>query len=297
VTHLRKIMLEELERRNYAQTTIDCYLHTVEHFSRYFHRSPDQLGPQHIREYQAALFKKWKLAPNTVNQRLAALRFFYIQTLKRAWSVAETPYPKKVLKLPIILSQEEVARLIDAALTPFHRIVLMTLYATGVRRAELARLKISDIDSQRMVIHIQGGKGRQDRDVMLSSKLLDALREYWRGLKRKPSRWLFPGGLSHTADRPITPKAVYHACRNAAQRAGLQDKNIHPHTLRHCFATHLLEAGADLRTIQLLLGHHDLEETTIYLHLSKRHLGATASPLDSLTLSAEKQKREPSLKP
>jgi len=290
-------MLEELERRNYAQTTIDCYLHTVEHFSRYFHRSPDQLGPQHIREYQAALFKKWKLAPNTVNQRLAALRFFYIQTLKRAWSVAETPYPKKVLKLPIILSQEEVARLIDAALTPFHRIVLMTLYATGVRRAELARLKISDIDSQRMVIHIQGGKGRQDRDVMLSSKLLDALREYWRGLKRKPSRWLFPGGLSHTADRPITPKAVYHACRNAAQRAGLQDKNIHPHTLRHCFATHLLEAGADLRTIQLLLGHHDLEETTIYLHLSKRHLGATASPLDSLTLSAEKQKREPSLKP
>jgi len=188
VTHLRKIMLEELHRRNYAQTTIDCYVRTVEHFSRYFQRSPEQLGPQHIREYQAALFKKWKLAPNTVNQRLAALRFFYIQTLKRAWSVAETPYPKKVLKLPIILSQEEVARLINSALTPFHRIVLMTLYATGVRRAELARLKISDIDSQRMVIHIQGGKGRQDRDVMLSPKLLDALREYWRGLKRKPSR-------------------------------------------------------------------------------------------------------------
>src|SRR5664280_352056 len=253
-------MLEELERRNYAQTTIDCYIRTVEHFSRYFHRSPDQLGPQHIREYQAALFKKWKLAPNTVNQRLAALRFFYIQTLKRAWSVAETPYPKKVLKLPIILSQEEVARLINAALTPFHRIVLMTLYATGVRRAELARLKISDIDSQRMVIHIQGGKGRQDRDVMLSPKLLDA-------------------------------------CRTAARRAGLQEKNIHPHTLRHCFATHLLEDGADLRTIQLLLGHHDLEETTIYLHLSKRHLSATASPLDSLVLSAEKQKREPSPRP
>ncbi len=293
MTHLRKIMLEELERRNYAQTTIDCYIRTVEHFSRYFHRSPEQLGPQHIREYQAALFKKWKLAPNTVNQRLAALRFFYIQTLKRAWSVAETPYPKKVLKLPIILSQEEVARLINAALTPFHRMVLMTLYATGVRRAELARLKISDIDSQRMLIHIQGGKGRQDRDVMLSPKLLGALREYWRGLKRKPSQWLFPGGLSHTADRPITPKAVYHACRNAARRAGLQEKNIHPHTLRHCFATHLLEAGADLPTIQLLLGHHDLEETTIYLHLSKRHLSATASPLDSLTLSADKQKREP----
>ena len=296
MTHLRKIMLEELHRRNYAQTTIDCYVRTVEHFSRYFHRSPEQLGPQHIREYQAALFKKWKLAPNTVNQRLAALRFFYIQTLKRAWSVAETPYPKKVLKLPILLSQEEVARLIDSARTPFHRIVLMTLYATGVRRAELARLKISDIDSQRMVIHIQGGKGHQDRDVMLSPKLLDAVREYWRGLKRKPFQWLFPGGCSHTADCPITPKAVYHACRQAARRAGLQEKNIHPHTLRHCFATHLLEDGADLRTIQLLLGHHDLEETTIYLHLSKRHLSATASPLDSLPLSADKQKREPSRK-
>ncbi len=297
MTHLRKIMLEELERRNYAQTTIDCYIRTVEHFARYFHRSPDQLGAEHIREYQAALFKKWKLAPNTVNQRLAALRFFFIQTLKRAWSVAETPYPKKVLKLPMILSQEEVARLINAALTPFHRIVLMTLYATGMRRAELARLKISDIDSQRMVIHIQGGKGRQDRDVMLSPRLLDALREYWRGLKRKPSQWLFPGGRSHIGNHPITPKVVYHACRHAARRAGLQEKNIHPHTLRHCFATHLLEAGADLRTIQLLLGHHDLEETTIYLHLSKRHLSATASPLDSLALSVKEEKSEPSRKP
>jgi integrase/recombinase XerD len=149
-----------------------------------------------------------------VNQRLAALRFFYIQTLKRAWSVAETPYPQKVLKLPIILSQDEVARLINSALTPFHRIVLMTLYATGVRRAELARLKISDIDSQRMVIHIQGGKGRQDRDVMLSPKLLDALREYWRGLKRKPSEWLFPGAVAiqrvvRSPPRPfITPAAM-----------------------------------------------------------------------------------------
>ena len=293
MTRLRKIMLEELQRRNYAQTTIDCYVRTVEHFSRYFHRSPDQLGPQHIREYQAALFKKWKLAPNTVNQRLAALRFFYIQTLKRAWSVAETPYPKKVLKLPIILSQEEVARLINSALTPFHRIVLMTLYATGVRRAELTHLKVSDIDSRRMVIHIQGGKGRQDRDVMLSPKLLDALREYWRGLKHKPSAVVIPRGRSHTADYPITPKAVYHACRHAARRAGLQQKNIHPHTLRHCFATHLLEAGADLRTIQLLLGHHDLEETTIYLHLSKRHLSATASPLDSLALSADEPNENP----
>ncbi len=201
-----------LERRNYAQTTIDCYIRTVEHFSRYFGCSPDRLGPDHVRQYQVALFKKWKLAPNTVSQRLGALRFFYIQTLKKAWSVAETPYPKKVLNLPMILSQEEVGHVINSARTPFHRIVLMTLYATGVRRAELARLKISDIDSQRMVIHIRGGKGRKDRDVMLSPLLLDALRGYWRGLKRKPTQWLFPGGCSHTADRPITPKAVYYAC-------------------------------------------------------------------------------------
>ncbi len=234
MTHLRKIMLEELERRNYAQSTIDSYIHTVEHFAQYFRCSPDKLGPDHIREYQVALFKKLKLAPNTVSQRLAALRFFYIQTLKKAWSVAETPYPKKVLHLPIVLSQEEVARLINSAVTPFHRIVLMTLYATGVRRAELARLKISDIDSQRMVIHIQGGKGRKDRDVMLSPKLLEALREYWRGLKRKPTQWLFPGGRSHDANCPITPKVVYHACRHADRRAGLQAKKIHPHTLRHC---------------------------------------------------------------
>jgi integrase/recombinase XerD len=173
VTHLRQIMLEELRRRNYAESTIHTYIHTVEHFSRHFHRSPDQLGPEHIRQYQATLFTRWKLAPNTVTQRLAALRFFYVQVLKRGWSVAETPYPKKVLHLPQVLSQEEVARLIDAAEFPFHRILLMTLYATGARRAEVAHLKISDIDSQRMVIHIRGGKGRKDRDVMLSPKLLD----------------------------------------------------------------------------------------------------------------------------
>ena len=180
------------------------------------------------------------------------MRFFYVQVLKRGWSVAETPYPKKVLHLPEILSQEEVARLIDAAEFPFHRILLMTLYATGARRAEVAHLKLSDIDSRRMVIHIRGGKGRKDRDVMLSPKLLDALRVYWRGLKRKPTDWLFPGNRWHTASRPVSTKVFWHACQQAAERAGLEHKHIHPHTLRHCFATHLLEAGADLRTIQML---------------------------------------------
>ena len=214
--------------------------------------------------------------------------------LQRGWSVAETPYPKKVLRLPQILSQQEVARLIDAAEPPFHRVLLMTLYATGARRAEVARLKITDIDSERMVVHIRGGKGRKDRDVMLSPALLDELRAYWRGLKKKPTDWLFPGNKWHTANRPVTTKVLWTACQKAAERAGLEHKHIHPHTLRHCFATHLLEAGADLRTIQMLLGHRDLEETTIYLHLSHRHLSATASPLDALTLSASgEQRRNP----
>ncbi len=286
MTHLRKMMLEELQRRNYAEATTRCYIRTMEDFSRRFKCSPDRLGPEHIREYQAELFQKRRLSPSTVTQRLAALRFFYVKTLKKAWSIAETPYPKRVLHLPTILSQEEVARLIDAARTPYHRALLMTLYATGVRRAELTHLKVSDIDSQRMVIHIQGGKGRKDRDVMLSPKLLETLREHWRRLKRKPSAWLFPGNRWHRGDRPIDTKVVWYACQQAAQRAGIQ-KEVHPHTLRHCFATHLLEAGADLRTIQMLLGHRDLEETTIYLHLSERHLSATASPLDVLQLKDE----------
>jgi len=283
VTRLRNMMLEELQRRNYSPATARGYLRAVNDFARYFDRSPDQLGPDHIREYQAYLFREKNLAANSVTQILGALRFFFIKTLKQSWSADQTPYPRKVLRLPAILSQEEVARLIESALTPFHRILLMTLYATGVRRAELTHLKIADIDSQRMVIHVQGGKGRKDRDVMLSPKLLEALREHWRGLRRKPATWLFPGGRWHTADHPIDTKTAWYACKEAARRAGIR-KEVHPHTLRHCFATHLLEAGADLRTIQILLGHRDLEETTVYLHLSQRHLSATASPLDALSL-------------
>lgn len=286
MTRLRQIMSEELERRNYSESTIRIYLRVVEQFSRYFHRRPDRLGPQHIRQYQAMLLRERKLSPNSVAQQVAALRFFYVQVLKRGWSIAETPYPKKGFRLPQVLSQPEVARLIAAADSSFYRMLLMTLYATGARRAEVTHLQIRDIDSQRMLIHIRGGKGRKDRDVMLSPKLLEALRDYWRGLRRKPTTWLFPGNRWHTGPRPITTKVLWDACQQAAQRAGLEHKQIHPHTLRHCFATHLLEAGADLRTIQLLLGHHDLEGTTIYLHLSRRHLNAVSSPLDALTMGA-----------
>ena len=186
MTHLRKLMLEELERRNYSQSTVRTYVRTIEDFARYFKRPPDQLGPEQIREYQAYLFRERKLDPNTVNQRTGALRFFFVATLKRGWSIAETPYPRKVFRLPKILSPEQVARLIDAAPTLFYRTLLMALYATGLRRAELAHLKVGDIDSERMVIHVKGGKGRKDRDVMLSPKLLAELRQYWRTLRRRP---------------------------------------------------------------------------------------------------------------
>jgi integrase/recombinase XerD len=284
MTRLRQMMLDELERRNYSQTTRRAYVMGVEQFAKHFHRSPDQLDLDHIRDYQAYLFRVGKLKPATVTVRLAALRFLFVAVLKRPWTVADTPYPKRPDTLPIVLSTEEVASLIDSALTPLHRVVLMTLYATGLRRAELTHLRVGDIDTERMAIHVLGGKGRKDRDVMLSSKLLEALRDYWRGLKHKPRTWLFPGGRWHNhIDQPMSDKVVWYACEQAAKRAGI-DKPVHPHTLRHSFATHLLEAGVDLRTIQLLMGHGDLKATTVYLHLSHRHLQATASPLDALLL-------------
>jgi integrase/recombinase XerD len=234
VTRLRKMMLDELERRNYSQTTRRAYLSGVEQFAKHFQRPPDQLGLDHIRDYQVYLFRVRKLQPATVSVRLAALRFFYVAVLKRPWTVDETPYPTQPDKLPTVLSQDEVARLIAAAQTPVHRAVLMILYGTGLRRAEVTRLKVSDVDTGRMVIHVLGGKGRKDRDVMLSPKLLDALRDYWRSLKHKPRTWLFPGGQRHSrTDQPMSDKVVWWACEQAAKRAGI-DKPVHPHTLRHC---------------------------------------------------------------
>src|SRR5438552_14360933 len=176
MTHLRKIMLEELQRRHYSEATTRYYIRAVERFAQHFHCSPDRLGTRHIREYQAQLFTVQKLSPGSVTNHLCALRFFYIQTLKRPWSITDTPYPKKTHRLPTIPSQEEVAQLIDAAPTAFYRTVLMPLYGTGVRNAELTRLKISDLDSQSMVLHVQGGKGRQDRYVMLGPLLLEGRR-------------------------------------------------------------------------------------------------------------------------
>jgi site-specific recombinase XerD len=256
------------------------------------------LGPEQIRQYQAHLFTDRKLDANTVAQHLSALRFFFIKTLKRNWSVEETPYPKRPIRLPDVLSREEVQRLIDSADSPLHRVWLVMLYATGLRREELVQLNVSDIDSARMLIHVHQGKGNQDRDIMLSPRLLEELREYWRLTNFKPKTYLFPGGgRAHATDVPISAKSVFHAVKHAARRAGIK-KHVHPHTLRHCFATHLLESGADLRTIQLLLGHADLKTTSRYLHMSEAHLRATASPLDSLPLrSASKLPETPAQTP
>jgi site-specific recombinase XerD len=256
----------------------------VRDFAQYFHQSPDKLGPEHLRQYQAHLFQVKKLNAGTVQQYVAALRFFYNKTLKRRYLLDDLPMPKRHRKLPDILSPEEVGLLIDSASNLLHQTILMTLYSTGMRRAELCHLKTTDIDSQRMIVHIREGKGGQDRDVPLSQKLLLTLRVYWRWMK--PKTYLFPGTVKNwRADVPITTKVPWEACREAAQRAGIT-KPVHPHTLRHCFATHLLEAGADLRTIQILMGHRKLEHTLVYLHLSKKHLTAVANPLDTITVSS-----------
>jgi integrase/recombinase XerD len=287
VTQLRKMMLEELQRRNYSQTTVNTYLKVVEDFARYFRRPPDELGKEQIRAYQVHLFQERKLGVRTVGLHTAALRFFFCKTLKRMYPVEEVPYPRAPRRLPIILTREEAIRLIDSASNLFHRAMLITMYSTGMRRAELCRLKVEDIDSTRMLIHIRQGKGGKDRDVPLSPKVLETLREYWRWMK--PKTYMFPGTINGSrADKPITPKVLWEACREAAQRAGIT-KAVRPHLLRHSFATHLVEGGADLPTVQALLGHTDLKPTSIYLHLSERHIKAAGTPLDNMELSSPDQ--------
>jgi integrase/recombinase XerD len=283
VTRLRQMMLEELQRRNYSAITTRNYLRVVTEFSKYFGKPPDRLGLNELRAYQAYLLRERKLTPGTVVNQVAALRFFFVKTLKRHQFRDFLPYPQDRRRLPTVLSREEVSRLINAAGTLFRRTLLMTLYGTGMRRSELARLKVNDIDSQRMIIRVVAGKGGKDRDLPLSPALLESLREYWRW--RKPRTYLFPSRDPRRGpEQPISDKTVWIACSEAGRRAGI-NKRVTPHTLRHSWATHLLEAGTDLRTIQVLLGHGDLETTAQYLHLSQRHLQAVTNPLDSLALS------------
>jgi site-specific recombinase XerD len=276
------MMLEELERRNYSAGTTRRYLRFVERFAQHFGKSPDKLGPDDLRSYQAYLLRELKLCPGSVENHVAALRFFYVRTLRRHEFREFLPYPKSPRKLPNILSQEEVARLINASSSLFQRTLLLVLYGTGMRRSELARVKIAHIDSQRMIIHVVDGKGHKDRDLPLSPALLKNLRVYWRWLK--PRDYLFPSRQHRGAEQPISDKTVWLACTEAARKAGLR-KPVSPHLVRHAWATHLLEAGADLRTIQVLLGHSKLEHTTVYLHLSRRHLQAIPSPLEAIEVS------------
>jgi site-specific recombinase XerD len=236
VTPLRQKMTDELVRRNYSQGTARAYLRSVKEFAKYFNRPPDQLGPEHIREYAAHLFETRQLSSSSVSQQVATLRFFYVKTFRKAWSVEDTPYPKREKSLPLVLSVEEVSRLIDAADTPYHRTLLMTAYGTGARRTEIVNLQIADIDKSMMRIHIREGKGGKDREVPLSPTLYEELRQHYRRLTRKPAVWLFPGGLYHTSDNPISDKVVWHACRWAAERAGIR-KPVHPHTLHHYAAS------------------------------------------------------------
>jgi integrase/recombinase XerD len=200
VTHYEKVTREEIARRNYSEGTTRAYLRALQDLAGYFERPPEQLSPEQIREYTAHLLSDRKLSGNTVNQMVGALRFFYLTVLNKPWRGHELPYPKKSVRLPVIWSAEEIARLIDAAPTPFYRTILMTLYATGMRRAEVAALKVCDVDSARMVLHVKEGKGDKDRDVVLSRCLLEELRQHYRRLRRKPAVWLFPGGTHHTAE-------------------------------------------------------------------------------------------------
>lgn len=277
MTSLRQRMTEDMQVRNLALNTQSSYLQQVSQFARYFKRSPEQLGPEEIRAYQVYLTNERKLAPGSVLIAVAALRFLYKVSLKREWPFDEViPAPKKPQKLPVILSPVEVLQCLDSVGSRKHRAILTTCYAAGLRISEAVCLRPADIDSKRMVIRVDQGKGQKDRYVMLSPKLLITLREWWR--VARPRHWLFPG------DRPgkhISKDAVEQACQKAHRLCRIP-KPFTPHCLRHAFAVHLLEQGTDVRTIQLLLGHRSLATTARYLRVATSKVCSTTSPLDLL---------------
>ncbi len=275
MTPLRRRMIEDMRLRNLANRTIDTYVDRVAAFARHFGTSPEHLGSDHIRAYLLHLVEhgaSWA----QFNQARSALRFLYRTTLKRGWVDDGAVCVKTPRKLPVVLSLDEVAQFFAAIRNLKHRAILMTAYAAGLRLSEVAALRAEDIDSRRMVIRVRQGKGRKDREVMLSPRPLALLRRYWQVVRT--GDYLFPG---RGPDRPISHSAVQRICRAAVRASGLT-KHISPHSLRHSFATHLLEAGADVRTIQVLLGHSHLSTTARYTHISSARLHGTASPLDLL---------------
>ena len=280
MTQLLQDLREELVRRDYAASTVRSDVQIVDAFRPQTGARLDRISPAPLRRYHLFLLEERRLAVGTVVAQISALRFFCRHVLKRRDVREDLPYPKQRLRLPVVLSPEEVQRLIAGAKNLYHRTLILTLYGAGLRRAEACQLRVRDIDSQRMVLRIEQGKGGRDREIPLSPTLLAALRQSYRWMR--PKTYLFPGTRhGWRADAPITSKVIWEAVRLAARKAGI-DKRVTPHTLRHTYATHLLEAGTDLRTIQLLLGHADLSHTTVYLHLSRRHLQAAPNPLEQL---------------
>jgi site-specific recombinase XerD len=276
VSALRQRMIDDMTVRNFAPNTQVSYLHQVNLFARHFDKSPERLGPEEIRTYQIYMAKERHAAVGTRSVAVSALRFLYKVTLRRDWPFELIPAPKSETRLPVILSPEEVLRLLQAAPSFPHHVIFSTMYGTGARVSEAVHLRATDIDSQRMMIRIEQGKGRKDRYVQLSPKLLELLRSYWRQVR--PRGWLFPG---QPGNEPLSRDAVGQAVAHASQRAGLK-KRPSPHSLRHAYAVHLLEAGTDLRKIQLLLGHRSLSTTARYLRLATSTVCATTSPLDLL---------------
>jgi integrase/recombinase XerD len=276
---LRQRMIEDLQIRNRSPRTIETYISHVARFAKFHGRSPELLGAEEVRAYQVHLQNSgasWSL----FNQAVCALKFLYSVTLHVDWPVAQIPHGRKPRTLPVVLSQDEVVRLLSAVSNVVCRIALTTAYAAGLRITELVMLKPEHIDSSRMVLHVELGKGQKARLVALSEVLLRLLRDYWRNdrPKVKGSPWLFP---SANPAKPIDDTTIQKACQEARVKAGIT-KHATPHTLRHCYATHLLEAGTDLRTVQALLGHAYLSTTAVYTHVQRKLVTATKSPLDAI---------------
>jgi integrase/recombinase XerD len=276
MTPLRRRMIEDMELRNYSKATIRCYVQAAARFARHHGRSPTQLDQQAVRGYLLHLIHEERISWAHYNVTVCALRFLYRVTLGKNWRVEQLPYAKKPKTLPTVLTNQEVLRLLKCVRQLKHRMVLMTMYGTGLRVSEATHLRPEHIDSQRMVIEVHGGKGAKDRLVPLPPVLLMALREYWRVYR--PKQWLFPGASS---DRPMASVSIHQACQRAVSTAGFW-KRVTSHTLRHSFATQLLDSGVDLCTIQRILGHSRLGTTALYTHVSLGRLLATVSPLQAL---------------
>jgi len=273
---LQDQMRMDLELKNLSPRTRSCYLTWMRSFALHFHRSPEELGEQEIRDYLHYLIQEKRASQSGVSQAYSALKFFYETTLKRDWNGFRIPRVQKGKKLPVVLSQQEIQAIFSATRNLKHRVVLMTIYSAGLRISEVVHLKVSDIDSQRMTIRVQQGKGQKDRYTLLSQRTLEVLRAYWR--EYRPLGWLFPG---KPETEPLSVSSVQRVFEKVLLRARIK-KPASVHTLRHSFATHLLEAGTDLYHIQRLLGHTSPKTTAIYLHLSRKNLGGLTSHLDLL---------------